>query len=150
MVCTNCFRNLCGNLTAANDNTPQQDRIIVATDDELRRKACLRRIAIVTTALKTSRKMSRREFLDWLAGTIYGFLEDESRCTTWPDGTPFVVDDCYIDDLFEPSGRWVSYLVGFDGEEPRQAPQQRVLKRLRAIDLAFKIAFPDIAKHFPR
>ena len=146
----NCFRKLCGNLIAANDNAPPPQVVTVATDDQLRSISYFQRLAIVCADLMQSRGMSRREFLDWLAETVYFFHLEDGRRIEWPDGTPFPVHDCYIDDAFEPEGRWISYLVGFEGKLPAQKPQQRVLKRLRAIDLAVKIAFPDLAKHLGR
>lgn len=118
-------------------NSP--DRIVVvASDWELRRRSHYMRLAISTVALD----VSRRELINVVADTIYGFKGK----IIWPNGTAFVMP--YVDDAFgnEGSFRWVSDFLRFAENPPRQMPQQRIIARLRLIDLYFRIKYPVRAK----
>lgn len=133
--CTQCGRDVCKPCTSkpANDN---KRCIVVASDDELSRRSHFQRLATATRALG----ISRREIPNWIADTIYGF---RGRIT-WPGGKPFDIDDEDIDEAFNDDGsfRWLSTFMYFAEYDPRQKPQQRILKRLRLIDLAFRISNP--------
>lgn len=87
--------------------------------------------------------MPRRKIPDWIADTIYGCKGK----IVWSDGTPFIIGDTEIDDAFSNDGsfRWLSDFIGFADHPPVQAPQRRLLARLRLIYLAFQIAYPDRA-----
>ncbi|WP_193169957.1 hypothetical protein [Nisaea nitritireducens] len=122
--------------------------IVVASDTELRRRSYFRRMAMATRALIEELELSRRTFPDWVADVIYPY----EGPILHPGGEPFTVIDTSVDDAFADDGsfRWLSGFVAFAETAPRQAPQWRVLDRLRLIDLAFKIARPDTARHFGR
>lgn len=116
--------------------------IQVADDATLRNPATLQALARATAALG----LSRYAIPPWLADIIYGF-DGQIR---WPDGRPFVFADTYIGDLFDDTYcRWLSDFLRFAGQPPRQAAQARILPRLRAIDLALKIAAADSCCRYP-
>lgn len=110
--------------------------VIVASDAELSRRSHFQRLATATRMLC----VSRREVPNWMADTIYGFRGKIS----WPDGKPFEIDDEDIDLSFNDDGsfRWLSGFMYFAEYDPKQKPQTRVLRRLRLLDLAFRISNP--------
>lgn len=115
------------------------DRIVaVASTHELRRRSHTMRLAIATKALP----VSRRELINVVADCIYGFKGK----IVWPSGDPFPIP--YVDDAFGNDGsfRWVSDFLRFSEEAPRQMPQQRIIARLRLIDLYFRIKYPERAR----
>lgn len=125
------------NITA----TPPDDgprKVIVATDSQLRSQPYFQRLAIATAALP----FSRRRLIDEIADAIYEFEGD----IVWPNGMKFEIPD--IDDVFgnEGSFRWVSDFIHFAQVTPRQHPQDRILPRLRVIDLYFRIKYPERAR----
>lgn len=128
-VCTPCQTKPCANRV-----------ITVATDEELSRLSHFRRLAIASRALG----LSRRQFPDWMADVIFGF-EGEVK---WPNDDVYDVEDEDIDAAFNDDGsfRWFSDFLMFAEIPPRQKPQGRILERLRLIDLAFRIAYPERAK----
>ena len=67
----------------------------------------------------------------------------------WASGVEFIFDEMAIYDAFEieadPSQRWVGYFYKFAVRPPKQVAQGRVIDRLRFIDLAFRIAYPERA-----
>lgn len=134
-TCSRCGRDVCKPcaIKPANDN---KRAVVVASDEELSRRSHFQRLATATRALG----ISRREIPNWLADTIYGF---RGRIT-WPDGRTFEVDDEDIDAAFNDDGsfRWLSGFMYFAEFDPRQRPQERILRRLRLIDLAFRISNP--------
>lgn len=138
--CTLCGMEVCTpcKTRPANDN---KRVITVARDDELLRRSHFRRLATATRALG----LSRREVPNWMADVIFGF---EGKII-WPGGKQFLLPDDAIDHAFGDDGsfRWLTDFMVFSERECRQAPQFRVLHRLRLIDLAFRIAHPDRAKH---
>lgn len=146
-LCVKCNKEVC-NPCLRGSSLGERRKIIVASDDELARRSCFQRIAMATGALQTELNLSRREIPDWIADTIYGFDGE----IVWAHGGPFIVSDTAIDDAFGNDGsfRWLSGFVRFAEEPPRQAPQYRVITRLRLIELAFQIARPDTARHFLR
>lgn len=134
-ICSHCGRDVCKpcHFKPANQNARA---VIVATDEELSRRSHFQRLATATRALC----IARREIPNWMADTIYGF---RGRIT-WPDGRPFEIDDEDIDLAFNDDGsfRWLSAFMYFSEYDPKQKPQVRVLRRLRLIDLAFRISNP--------
>lgn len=141
--CTKCLRLVCTPCTPANDNHPPKI-ISVASDSELMRRAYFQRLAIATRALD----LPRREIPNWIADVIYAY----EGSIVWPNGDRFVVGDEDIDAAFNDDGsfRWLSDFLRFAQTPPRQAPQWRVLARLRLIDLALCIARPGWAGHIAR
>lgn len=108
--------------------------IVVATDHMLSTAKRLRAIAVAVKMLG----LSRRKVPNWIADRICGF-EGE---IVWPNGKPFIYKDTFVDDACnnDCSFRWISYLMKFADVPPRQRPQERVISRLRLIDLALRIA----------
>lgn len=140
IVCSPCIRDKC-----VPDHRPA---VYVASDGELSSLSYFRRLAVASAALKDGLRLSRRDFPDWIADAIFGY---EGQIL-WRHGGPFLVRDTAIDDAFNNDGsfRWLSGFLDFADVPPRQRPQYRVLARLRLIDLAFRIARPDTARHFGR
>lgn len=140
--CTLCGRRL-GPCCTPKENRPAKV-VIVASDDELSRVSHFQRLAIATRALG----LSRREIPNWMADAIY----DYRGLITWPGGKAFVVGDDDIDAVFNDDGsfRWLSDFINFAEREPGQKPQQRVIERLRLIDLAFRISDPRRAELIAR
>lgn len=117
---------------------PPLKSVRVATDRELGRIWYFRRLAIATRALN----LPRREVPNWMADIIFGYEGNILRL----DGTQFIISDTAIDDAFnnDDSFRWFSGFVQFaDLQPPKQKPQCRIYNRLRLIELAFQIAYPD-------
>lgn len=141
--CNRCLRIVCTPCTPANDNHPPK-LISVASDAELLRRSYFQRLAIATKALE----LPRREIPNWIADVIYSY----EGSIVWPNGDKFVVGDEDIDAAFNDDGsfRWLSDFLRFAETPPRQAPQLRVLSRLRLIDLALRIAHPSWARHIGR
>ncbi|MEM7777758.1 MAG: hypothetical protein AAF732_19380 [Pseudomonadota bacterium] len=115
-------------------------RVIVAGDADLCRKSHFQRLAIATRALE----YTRREIPNVMADVIFGFDGKILR----PDGRSFAIADDAIDLAFNDDGsfRWLSDFLRFAVEPPKQRPQERLIERLRLIDLAFRIACPERAK----
>ena len=134
-TCQRCGRDVCQPCTfkPVNDN---KRVVVVASDEELSRRSHFQRLATATRALG----ISRREIPNWIADTIYGFRGK----ITWANGKPFEIDDEDIDAAFNDDGsfRWLSAFMYFAEFDPRQAPQRRIIARLRLIDLAFRISNP--------
>ncbi|MEM1410694.1 MAG: hypothetical protein AAGG79_08145, partial [Pseudomonadota bacterium] len=114
--------------------------IVVARDDELRRRSYVRRLAMATRALN----LPRREIPNWLADTIFGHRGP----ITWSGGKVFEIGDEDIDAAFNHDGsfRWLSDFLLFANRTPEVSPQSRVLSRLRLIDLAFRIRHAERAE----
>lgn len=143
-LCVKCNRVVCRPCIPGTTGAGDKPKIIVARDLELLRPSYFRRLAVATANLE----LPRRRIPDWMADVIYGY---EGRIL-WPDGTAVVIPDNLIDDAFNNDGsfRWLSDFIRFAERMPRQAPQQRVVTRLRLLDLAFRIDLPDTARHFGR
>lgn len=132
---------LCASITAPSaDNTAgvMDGKLVVASDRQLRRKSHFQRLAIATAALD----VSRRELINVIADVIYDFKGD----IRWPEGDIYTLPD--IDDAFGEDGsfRWVSDFIRFAEASPRQHPQERIIERLRLIDLYFRIKHPERAR----
>lgn len=114
--------------------------VTVATNGQLQRKSHYRRLGIAYAALD----VPRRSFPNVLADTIYEF----EGAITWINGMPFVLADNAVDDAFGGDGsfRWLSDFKRFVEIEPRQQPQDRIIPRLRLIDLYFRIKHPARAR----
>lgn len=147
-LCVKCNREVCNPCIRAPLGESQWREIIVAEDAHLRRRSYFLRMAIATRALMEELELSRRAFPNWLADVIYPY----DGPILYPGGKPFIINDTSVDDAFGDDGsfRWLSGFINFADTPPRQAPQWRVLDRLRLVDLAFKIARPDTARHFGR
>ncbi len=147
-LCAKCNRVVCNPCDRSAGETGKWRRIVVASDRELRRRSYFARLAMATKALQAELQISRREMPDWIADTIYAHRGE----IVGADGQPFEVSDTDIDDAFNNDGsfRWLSGFIRFADDSPRQAPQLRVLDRLRLLDLAFRIARPEVARHFGR
>ena len=129
-LCVKCNREVCNPCVRPPYGESHYRTIVVASDAELRRRSYFRRMAIST-----------RDLIYLYEGPV-----------ELPGGSTFLISDSAIDDAFGDDGsfRWLSDFVRFADTPPRQAPQWRVLARLRLIDIAFKIARPDVARHFGR
>lgn len=142
-ICSTCGRDVCNPCTfrPANDN---KRVVTVARDDELLRRSHFQRLGTATRALN----LSRREIPNWMADVIFGFKGK----IVWPGGMEFRVHDEAIDQAFGDDGsfRWLSAFMLFGERELRQSPQFRTLHRLRLIDLAFRIAYPERAAFIAR
>jgi hypothetical protein len=147
-VCVKCNRDVCVPCVQKKTAAHPHRSIYVASDGELCRKSYVRRLAVATVALLKELELSRRNFPNWMTDAIFGFDGE----ILWPHGAPFEVSDTAIDDAFNDDGsfRWISDFLRIADQPMKQAPQQRVLSRLRLIDLAFRIARPDVARHFGR
>jgi len=137
VICQYCRKDVCKPCLAV---PGKHRKVVVAGDDELARHSHFQRLAMATSALGRS----RREVPNWMADTIFGF---EGQML-WPDGTAFIVADDAIDLAFNDDGsfRWLSDFLRFAAAPPKQRPQERLITRLRLIDLAFRIAYPDRAR----
>jgi hypothetical protein len=137
-ICNLCGHDVCKPCAfkPANENSRT---IIVASEAELCRRSHFQRLSMATRALG----ISRREIPNWMADVIFGF---RGRIM-WPDGKVFEVGDEDIDAAFNDDGsfRWLSDFLHFASVNPKQKPQERVIVRLRLIDLAFRIAYPERA-----
>ncbi len=111
--------------------------IQVSPDWVLRKPNFGQKLTKGTKAIMDVHCLSRRDFADWLADTIFGF---EGRIVG-PDGRPFPVTDTLIDDAFNGDGsfRWLSDFLRLADNPPKQRPQRRVLSRYRIIELALRI-----------
>lgn len=148
-LCVKCNREVCNpcvRVTLGPQAKPR--KIVVASDDELTRISYFQRLAVATARLKADQELSRREIPDWIADVIHGF----EGHIVWAHGGVFLIADTAIDEAFNDDGsfRWLSGFINFAEEPPKQRPQFRVVRRLRLIDLAFRIDRPDIAQHFGR
>lgn len=93
------------------------------------------------------RRMSRRDVPFWMADQLFSDVSFVRK-----DGSAFEVTDTAIDDAFNDDGsfRWLSDLVAFAENPPRQTPQARLAPRLILLSLAFWVAYPEIAAGFGR
>lgn len=113
--------------------------VIMATDNQLRQKSVVTRIAVAAVA----EDISRREWGNAIADVIYGF----EGTIYWADGRKYEPSDTEVDDVFnDPDFRWISDLLTFAEVEPRQRPQRRVTMRLHLFYLYFAIKHPERAK----
>lgn len=137
--CSRCRRDVC-KPCAIKPGLCDQRYVTLARDDELLRRSHVRRLAIATRALE----LPRREIPNWMADVIYGYGGD----IFWSGGKLFKLDNVDIDTVFNDDGsfRWISDFVRFAERWPAQTPQQRLLPRLRLIDLAFRISNPERAR----
>lgn len=145
-LCVKCNREVCNPCVRPPPGRENWRKITVAADHELMNKAYFSRLAMATAALKEELGLSRRSIADWMADVIYGY---EGKIV-WPGGKLFSVSDTAIDDVFNGDGsfRWLSEFIRYGEVPPRIMPQVRLLDRLRLIDLAFRIARPDVARRF--
>jgi hypothetical protein len=118
------------------------NRVVVASNYQLSRRSHVNRLAIATV----ERDIPRRRLADWIAEIIARYDGE----IVWATGAPFVFDDEAIDQAFgieeDPSQRWVGDFYKFAVKPPKQVAQARIIERLRYIDLAFRIAYPERAR----
>ncbi|GJL98750.1 MAG: hypothetical protein ACRBBJ_11850 [Rhodomicrobiaceae bacterium] len=118
--------------------------VVVASYAQLVRRSHYNRLSMVTRDLLEEYGLSRRAYADWLADILF----DEYIRTIHNDGRPYLITDTLIDDVFNNDGsfRWLSDFLEFADQPIRQAPQKRILERLRVIDLGIRIVNPARAK----
>lgn len=102
----------------------------------LRTKRNVERSARYVLSLKLN-GIPRRE----RPGHVLDRLEANSDRLRNRDGTPFEIDDAFIDAVFGEDGscRWWDDVCVFAYREPRQLGQRRVVQRLIAIDFAIRL-----------
>jgi hypothetical protein len=139
MKCQKCGLMVCHPCVSSNAPAPEPKRrvVIVASDRALLRTSHFHRLALATRELG----LSRREIPNWIADVILNFKGD----ILTSGGAPF--EPCEVDEAFGDDGsfRWLSDFLRFAEVPSKQCPQKRILPRLRLIDLAFRIAYPDRA-----
>lgn len=120
----------------------QERTVIVASNYELCRQSHVQRLAIATV----ERKIPRRRLIDWIATVVANY---EGRII-WATGVEFEFGEMAIYEAFavekDPSQRWVGNFYKFSVHPPIQVAQSRIIDRLRYIDLAFRIDFPERAE----
>jgi hypothetical protein len=114
-------------------------RVYVPSDDELRTIPAYHALAIATAALP----MGRRDIPDWAMERLYAHQER----LFWDDGSPFEVGDEAFDIACNNDGsfRWLSSLIAFAENPPKQRPHETILPRLRLLALAHMAAALDEA-----
>jgi len=126
---------------AALSNTVERV-VTLASDYQLSRQSHVHRLAIATV----EREIPRRRLADWIATVLAHY---EGRIV-WATGVTFEFSELAIYDAFgvrkDPSQRWVGDFYKFAVRPPAQLAQGKVVERLRYIDLAFRIAYPERAK----
>jgi hypothetical protein len=112
----------------------KKPRLILVPDDAvLLTREAYQRIALATAQLN----LPRRKIPDWMADRLYR----DDVTFAYIGGALFIVTDNAIDEAFNEDGsfRWLSDLTRFADAPPSQAPQRRLLPRLRLLALAFAI-----------
>ncbi len=132
VYCIHCGRNVCRPCRSSCEaDAGDAFAYIVLEDRELIDPVFATRLAIRIAG----RRLPRRSVPDWLAHVIY-------LCETpilWPSGAPFEINDTLVDDAFKDgSCRWLSEFTNLTRPKKRR-PQQRVVQRLRLLDLADRI-----------
>lgn len=89
----------------------------------------------------TTLDLSRRAVPDWLADTIFGWVEDGGVILDG-EGREIVIHADIIDDAHGEDGsfQWVSAQRQRVANPPRRKPRQSMLLRLQLYDAAFRIA----------
>lgn len=126
---------------AALGNTAERV-VTLASDYQLCRQSHVHRLAIAMV----ERKIPRRRLADWIA-TILAHYEGR---IIWASGVEYHFAEGEIYKAFNVEGdlsqRWVGDFYKFALNPPIQLAQGKVIARLRFIDLAFRIAFPERAE----
>lgn len=119
-----------------------QPTVQVASNYQLARPSHVNRLAIATVAMG----IPRRWLAEWVAAVIARY---EGKIV-WATGAEFTFDEMAIYDAFavkkDPSQRWVGDFYKFAVRPPKQMSQNKVIARLRWIDLALRIAYPQRAE----
>lgn len=125
-------------LTAANDNATI-DKVVVASNYLLSQPYYVHRLAIAVVALD----IPRRKLVDWVGDQI----DHYTGRIVWASGAPFTYGDTEIYDVFnvegDPSQRWTGDFYKFAVRAPIQIAQTRVVDRLRFINTAVCVTYPD-------
>lgn len=110
--------------------------IRVAKRDVLLTRDYLAALAKAMTKLD----LSRRAVPDWLADTIFGWIEDGGIILDG-EGQEIAVHDDIIDDAHGEDGsfQWVSAQRRRVANPPKRKPRQSLLLRLQLYDAAFRI-----------
>lgn len=89
----------------------------------------------------TTLDLSRRAVPDWLADTIFGWVEDGGSILDG-EGQAIPIHADIIDDAHGEDGsfQWVSAQRQRVNNPPRRKPRQSLLLRLQLYDAAFRIA----------
>lgn len=146
--CIECGRSLQdrevrGMLAAACKTHGEMDRakpvIAVATDWQLSQPEHYMRLADELAAMD----LPRRRVRQWVEDAIYCFDGEIVQ----PNGQALQIDDTFMDRAFgdDWTYRWISSFQLVRKRPWRYAPQQRVINRLRLIDLALRIKGADLS-----
>ena len=110
--------------------------LIVQSARVLRSKPFVKRSARYVVSLKLN-GVPRRE----RPGYVLDRLEANRDRLRNRDGTPFMMDDAFIDAVFGEDGscRWWDDVCVFAYRDPCQLGQKRVVQRLIAIDFAIRL-----------
>ena len=141
--CKKCGQNVCVPCVPALEVTHVRT-VVVASYVQLMRPSHHYRLAMATRELFEDYALTRRTYANWLSETLF----DENIRVLHRDGRPYEITDTLIDDVFNNDGsfRWLSDFLDFADDPIKQAPQKRILERLRVIDLGMRIAFPARAR----
>lgn len=115
-------------------------RIYVPGDEELLSIPAYYRLAVLTAALARP----RRDIPNW----VMGLLSDTAEHLHRIDGAPFTFTEDAFDAACNDDGtfRWLSALIAFAANPPKQRPHRNLLPRLRLLTLAHIAATrPDLA-----
>ncbi|OYU75726.1 MAG: hypothetical protein CFE32_13170 [Alphaproteobacteria bacterium PA3] len=85
----------------------------------------------------SSYSLSRRELSSWLVEKLY-FFDGEALNA---DGTPYCICKIDLDEMLkdDSSYRWYGDFIKMATTKPKQPIQDRIIPRLRVIELALKI-----------
>jgi len=111
----------------ANDNIR---RIYVLSDRDLRQRQQVQQIGLGLKSLN----IPRRDIPNWIADMIY---QEDIECR-YPCGKIYDLNDTLIDEVFPDIEhcRWMSDIIAYHRRLPKQRPQERILPRLRLLELA--------------
>lgn len=124
--------------------------VSVATDGELRCVSAMRRLAMVTRNLTYQGAPLTRRTLPELMADVFDWADRNGIEYRWPNGEPYVLPD--IDDTLDWSGefKWEGLFMEKWPEEPPGVIQERIVDRLRLIDLMVRVGFPYLYRHVAR
>lgn len=90
--------------------------------------------------------LSRREFIEDIARTIYDFHRKGGVIVSGDTGRIWPIPDVF--EVMGEDGRWLSLYFLEIGGRPKHKPSPATLERRRLIDLRYRIKFPHIAEKF--
>lgn len=142
--CIHCHRHVEHPCVDSNDPGPDDDWFVVVTGaDVLRRPRYLRSLSQGALYIMEKEGLTARRMGVWMDERIHGYAGN----IIWPDGTRFDRPAGLVIDAFngDTSFRWIGDFLRFNHERPLRPAQNRVVDRLRVLDLAIQIARPDIS-----